>query len=327
MTRYKMDELDRDAMEGKTRNHLDVAETAYFKRQIEYVKTKTYDKKYRNLHAMMLIPVNTSVASGTKYIVWYSYSKAGLAKIISDYANDFSRVDVYAEENEVKVHHIGIAYGYNIPELRRAAVAGDALDTKRAMVARRAIDEKIDQIAWFGDREYKLQGFFNYPGISEYVVPQGADGSTKWASKTPDEINADLVGICNMISVPTNGREMPDTILLPRKLYNHLKTTRMGGASDTTIYKFFMDNNKSDDDMTPNVMLMPLDELNNYPSKTVNRFYAYRRDMDSLTLEIPQMFEMTEPEKKGLSWEIPCYAETGGIIVYYPASIAFGEGI
>ena len=42
----------------------------------------------------------------------------GFAKIISDYADDFSRVDIYGEEESVKVHSIGVSYGYNIMEIR-----------------------------------------------------------------------------------------------------------------------------------------------------------------------------------------------------------------
>ena len=83
-------------------NRLDATETVFFKRQLEYVKSKTYDKKYKNLKSSTLIPISTEAPSGADFIVWYSFSKAGVAKIISDYANDFPRVDVYAEENQIK---------------------------------------------------------------------------------------------------------------------------------------------------------------------------------------------------------------------------------
>ena len=36
---------------------------------------------------------------------------------------------------------------------------------------------------------------------------------------------------------------------------------------------------------------------------------------------------MFAEDKKGMSYQVPVHAETAGVIVYYPASIAFGDGI
>jgi len=317
-TRY--DSLIADQRQDGDTRHLDATETAFFKRQLEYVKTKTYDIKYRNLKAMQLIPVSTEAPAGADYIIWYSYGKAGMAKIVSDYAHDFPRVDVYATENQSKIYSLGDAYGYSIKEVRRAAMAGNSLDTRRANTARRAMDELFDKLAWFGDTDFNIQGFFDYPGITEYTVPNGAAGTPQWTTKTPDEINDDLVGLCDAVSVPTNGREQVDTILLPRARFNLLKNTRMGGASDTTIFKYFTDNN-------PSITIEVLDELVDQGVGSTQRMIGYVKDSEHLTQEIPQPFEQFEPDKKGMTWEIPCHAEFGGVIVYYPQSVAFGDDI
>lgn len=317
-TRY--DALIADAREGKDIKHLDATETAFFKRQLEYVKTKTYDIKYRNLKAMSLIPVSNEAPAGADYIIWYSYGKAGMAKIISDYAHDFPRVDVFATENQSKIYSMGDAYGYSIKEVRRAAMAGNSLDTRRAATARRAMDELFDKLAWFGDADFNIQGFFDYPGITEYTVPNGAGGNPEWTTKTPLEINEDLVGLMDAVSVPTNGREQIDTILLPRARMNLLKNTLMSAGSDTTIYTFFTNNN-------PGVKLETLDELKDQGVGSSQRMIGYVKDAEHLTQEIPQPFEQFEPDKKGMTWEIPCHAEFGGVIVYYPQSIAFGDNI
>lgn len=300
--------------------HLDASETAFFKRQVEYVKTKTYDIKYKNLKATKLIPVSTETPSGADYIIWQSFGKAGLAKIVSDYATDFPRVDVYATENQSKIFSLGDSYGYSIKEIRRSTLAGNNLDTRRANTARRAIDELFDRLAWEGDSDYNIQGFFDYPGITEYTVPNGAAGTKPWSTKTPDEINEDLVGICDAVSVPTNGREMVDTILLPRTQYNLIKNTRMGGSSDTTIFKYFSDNN-------PEIMIEALDELKDRGVGSTQRMIAYTKDSEHLSMEIPQAFEQMDPEKKGMTWVINCHAEFGGVIIYYPQSVAFADGI
>lgn len=317
----RYDVLIADAVEAKNDSrHLDSVETAFFKRELEYVKSRTYDVKYRNLKAIELIPVSTDAPAGADYIIWYSYAKAGMAKIVSDYANDFPRVDVYATEEQSKIYTLGDSYGYSIKEIRRAAMAGNNLDTRRANTARRAMDELMDKLAWFGDDDFSIQGFINYPGITEYTVPNGAAASKTWASKTSDEINADLVGIMDAVSVPTKGREQVDTILLPRTQFNLLKNTRMSTASDKTIFEFFTSNN-------PGVTLEVLDELAGQGASATDRYMAYVKDAEHLTQEMPLPFTQSDPEKKGLTWVIPCEAEHAGVIVYYPQSVAFGDGI
>lgn len=299
---------------------LDVTETAFAKRELEKVKTKTYDTKYKNLKAMQLIPVSTEVPSGTPYIIWYSYSKTGTAKIISDYAHDFPRVDVFKTEEQSKVHGMGDSYGYSIVEIRRSSIAGASLDTRRANTARRAMDELFDNLAWFGSTVFGIQGFFDYPGITEYVTPNGAGGNPEWPTKTPDEVIADLTGLTDAVSVPTKGREEVDTILLPRVRYNYIKNTKMSTNSDKTILTFFLSNN-------PGVAIMVLNELDGQGVGASQRMIGYTRDADHLTQEIPQPFEQFEPQKKGMSWVIPCHAEFGGVIVYYPQSVAFADDI
>ncbi|MGD8707086.1 MAG: DUF2184 domain-containing protein [Nitrosopumilaceae archaeon] len=301
--------------------HLDAGETAFFKRQLEFVKSKTYDTKYKNLKAMMFLPVSTEANPGDDYIVWYSFSKAGKAKIISDYAHDFPRVDVYAEENQSKIKSIGASYGYSTKEIRRAAKAGNKLNTRRANTARRAIEEEIDDIAWNGNEDFNLQGFLNYPGITEYTVPNdGTGSSTLWSSKTAALIIRDMTGLLNSVSVPTYGKEEIDQILLPREQYNLIKTTEMSAGSDYTILKFFLETN-------PGVSVDILDELDGAGDGGLDRMVGYVRDPEHLTLEIPQPFEQLEYDKKGMEYEIPCHAECGGVIIYYPQSVAFGDGI
>jgi len=50
-------------------------------------------------------------------------------------------------------------------------------------------------------------------------------------------------------------------------------------------------------------------------------------DEDHMTLEVPQPFEQFPAYLDGLVYKIECHGRTGGTIVYYPASIAYGDGI
>ena len=82
---------------------LDSNESAFFNRELAFVKSKTYDAKLAELKGLALIPISTEAGAGINEIVFRQYRGVGFAKVIADYAKDFPRVDVYGEEQSVKV--------------------------------------------------------------------------------------------------------------------------------------------------------------------------------------------------------------------------------
>lgn len=302
--------------------HLDSGESAFFKRELEFIKTQTYDTKYKALKVFELVPISAEANAGADEITYRGFTGIGFAKIIADYAHDFPRVDVYGTETTVKVKSIGASYGYSIKEIRRSQLAGKRLDQRRADMAKRAIEEKINDIGLNGDTAANLNGFIKYPGLPEYTLPADGSGSTKtWATKTPDQIIRDLTGLVNQVVVPTNGKEMPDTLLLPLEKYMYIANTRMSGYNDTTILAYFLKT-------SPVIKKVDwLVELKGAGASATDRAIVYVDDDMHLTLEIPQPFEQFDAVQKGMEFEIPCHAATAGVIVYYPLSIAFADGL
>jgi hypothetical protein len=306
--------IHKDAM------NLDAGESAFFKRQLEYIKRRTYDQKLKNLKAKTLIPVSNEAPSAIGAITFRRFDAVGLAKIIADYAKDFPRVDIFGTEQTVKNHGIGASYGYNIQEIRRAQIANLRLNQRRAEAARRAIEEKSDNIAWNGDADYNIQGLIDYPGITEYTVPDPGEG-TEWVNKTPLEILYDLNAIVTAIVDSTNGVEAPDTMIMPIEQFNLINDTPIGDNVDKTILQFFLSNSRFIKTVEWVV------ELAGAGAGGADRFMVYPRDDMHLTLEIPQPFEQFAPQQKGMEFEVMVHEETAGVIVYYPQSIAFGDGI
>lgn len=309
-------------MNGKNPMTLDAGESVFFKRELEYIKTRTYDTKYKQLKALSLIPISSEAGNGVTEITWRKYSGVGFAKVISDYANDFPRVDVYGEENTAKVKGIGASYGYSIKEIRQSQFSGKRLDQRRAEMARRAVDQSINQIALLGDAANNIPGFLKYPGITEYTLPADGTGASKlWTTKTGDQIVRDITGMVSAIMTPTNGMEVPDTLLLPLARYNLIANTRVGSNSDTTILEFILKT-------SPAIKRIDwLQELSGLGAGSTEKAFMYASDDMHVSLEIPQMFEQFEPQAKGMAFEVPCHAETAGVIVYYPLAVCFADGI
>jgi hypothetical protein len=301
---------------------LDRGESVFFAREVEHIKTKTYDAKPKELKGLILIPISTDASPGARTITYRRYASVGFAKIISDYANDFPRVDVYGEEESIKVYSIGDSYGYNIMEIREAAmVPGKNLELRRATSARRAHDEKVNDLALRGDAEYKINGLLSYPGITEATLPaDGEVGSTRFKDKTEDQILRDINLLTDAVMLPTYGREVPDTMLLPMAAYNHLANKRLGD-NQTTLLKYIMDNN-------PVIKRIEwLNELAGIGEGGSDRVLLGKFDTDHITLELPQPFEQFDPIQKGMEWTIPCHSRCAGVIIYYPMAFCYADGV
>lgn len=308
-------------MDPKNEMRLDGMEQVFFDEQLALIKARTYDVRHKALKALTLLPVSTEQDPGAEHIIWRSFDQVGIAKLVSDYANDYPRVDIGGEEHTSPIKEIGASYGYSIKEIRRAQKTGVSLDAKKAEACRRAIDEKQDSIAWKGDAKGKLPGFFNHPGITEYVAPNGAGGSKTWASKTADEIVADFAAIISTAPESTNGIEQPDTVIMPLSLYNKLQNTPYGSNRDKTILGFIREN-------YPQITRIDwVQDLVGAGAGNTSRVMAYARDPMKVEVQIPQRFEQMPPQLTGKAYDIICSQSTGGTLVYYPQSVVFCDGL
>jgi len=303
--------------------YLDAAESAFFSRQLEEIRARTYDVKLVELKARMLIPVDNSAPPGADAVTYRQFTSSGLAKIIASYADDLPRSDVFGKEFHVNVKSLGASYGYNVQEIRAAQMTGLPLEQRRANAARRAIEELIDRIAQTGDTDTGLVGLLNQSAALVYTVPNGASGLQDWADKTPSEILADMNGATNNVVIQTSDVEHPDTMLLPIKQYTQVATQPFNpnNASNVTILEMFLKNSPWVSEVEPWYA------LTGAGAGSSDRGLVYKRDPDHLMLVIPQEFEQFPPQQRGLEFVVPCHARCGGVQVPYPLSICYFDHI
>lgn len=305
-------------------SRFDDATNAFFSRQLEYIKTKTYDIEYPPSKALTLLPMSTQADEGASTITYRSYDRVGRAQLIGDYADDLPRVDISGQEFTSDILEIGCSYGYSFQEIRAAQKNNFDLSAKQAVAARNAIDQLINKMAWFGDSSHtkKINGMLNNPGVPVATVPSdGSGSSTKWADKTPDQILRDMNDMIATIHETTLGVENPNTVLLPIAQYSLIARTPRSSTSDTTILQYFKDNN-------PDITTVDrIPELKGAGSGGTDVILMYDKNPDKLSLEIPMPFTQHTPIEKNLGFTISCEARIGGVLMYYPLSVSIGEGI
>lgn len=322
------------SLAGTRSMNFDDAESAsvFFARELDYVKSQSYDVEYPKLTALKLFPMSSEVDPGAETITYYSYDKVGLAKIISNYATDLPRADVKGKPTTAIIKSIGDSYGYSIQEMRASRMAGKSLDTRKAESARYQIDYLNNKIAWNGDAETGLLGILSKNnGVPTFTAPasKAVGESTKWADKEADEILADITTMLRTMSETTKGVETPDTLAIPESVYITLQNKRIDGTA-TTLLKYIQENIP---DITTIERCPELEatsvETNPYAKDQKGQAVAllFKNDARKLTIENPLPFMQYPIQTQGLEVVVPCEARTAGAIIYYPMSLLIAIGI
>lgn len=304
--------------------------TVFFARELDQVKTKTYDKQYPELSALSCFPITSEVNEGAETTTYYSYDITGMAAIINNYATDLPRVDVQGESHTASIKSVGDSYGYNVQELRacrRNAVLGimKSLDSARAEAARRVYDVKVNHLIWNGDAKTGIIGVLSSDNnIPIYTLQNGASGKSDWASKTADEIAADIAGILNYIDTLTQSVEHPDSWVMPNDLYTSLNLRRIDGTGESVLSYI--------KDHTPQITNWEVaGELSkgntDYNTTGKNIGLLYTKDAEKMYHDVPMAFLQHAPQDRNLEIVINCEGRDAGMAIPYPLSACLVYGL
>lgn len=317
--------LDGAIAHGIQIGFIDADGAFFFQRQLEHIKAKSYDVQYAELKARSLFPVSNEAGPGVTSITYRTYDSVGMAKIINAYADDLPRADVAGKETSIPVRSVGTSYGYNLDEINAAQLTGQPLEQRRANASRRAVEQVVNNVAFYGDADSGLPGLFSNPNIPTGAVVDPGSG-TEWVNKTPDQILTDINDAFADVFETTKMVESANTLLLPPGQWSYIMTTARSANSDTTIAQYVVNNspylNSLDD-------IIPLNECAaaNNPLLATDAMVVYDRNPDKLQLEIPVELEYLPVQQKNLEYVIPGRSRLAGLNIYYPLSLSISTGI
>lgn len=316
------------ASEGVRFDSVDSA-SVFFARELDYVKSQSYDVQYPELTALSLFPITNDADAGAETVTYYTYDKSGLAKIIDNYSTDLPRADVTGQPNTAQIRSIGTSYGYSVQEMRASRMAGKSLDSRKGESARFQNDNTTNKLAWAGDEAHGIMGVLSTgQNIPLYVLQNNAAGtSTAWKNKTADEILADVNGMAAQVSRTTKHVERPDTLAIPADAYMDISNRRLGETGETVL-SWLLKNSPYIKNIIPAPELdSDCTETNPYAASGSGVAFLFKNDPQKLSLEIPLPFMQHQAQVKNLETVIPCESRCAGVIVYYPMSALIAVGV
>lgn len=283
-------------------------------RQLDYVKSRTYDRKLPPMNGLLLVPQESDAPEWAETITYRSFSAVGMAKIIANYADDLPRADVGGEEKSVPVRTIGDSYGYNINELNASVALGAQLPERKATAARRAVEIKLNQIAMIGDVKHGLFGITNHPNIGSTTGVTGDWGGAATAA----QIVADVDILWNAVRTQSAGIHTPNRLAIPSSAFAGMNSKYVADTGGKSAYDVIRSK-------YPGLAIMDLPELENVDGDTwaiIGEFSA-----ENAALETVMPFNQLPAQARNLELVVPCMARTGGVSVHYPLAFTKVVGL
>ena len=271
-----------------------------------------------------IVPITSRADAGAETYTYTMIDRVGQAKIINSYAKDFKRIALKGKQVSQNIKSIGDSYGFNFQDVRRARMANTNLETETAMAAREAIDDLKEDLGFDGDANADLKGFNTLVETygTEVIIPaDGTSASKTFASKDGDKIVRDMGSMVTAVIDVTNGKERPDTLLLPIDQYTQIANQRMPGDSNTTVLKFFLDKNP----WIKEVVMYH--KMAGAGDSSTDRMIVYKKDPSKVQYEMPVPLETLPSEVKPTETAFYLHARLAGIIMKRPLSTGFADGI
>lgn len=213
-------------------------------------------------------------------------------------------------------------FGFN------ANLANDLGETMRV-----ACDNLVEQTFFFGNADMGFLPFLNYPGISATMLPVGASGSTRFASKTPMERFNDLNNA--LVSVWKNSRTLfkPTTIFIDLESYAGLADpatigdTEGGVGVATSTLEYFLKNATIRRVTNRPLEVFPLRYLDGQGAGGTNRMIVMDRSRRNQCLPFPMPFTLSQPVPADLAAKLYTETKFGSYHVRQQGSIAYFDGL
>lgn len=191
-------------------------------------------------------------------------------------------------------------------------------------------DKKLDESTYVGFAKHKTYGLTNDPLIPTVTVAAGAAGETSWATKTPDEILADvnraMLSTWENSEYDTSG--MCNHILIPPENYAHIVHTKVGVTGDKSILQFLLENNLGHNQGI-DLVIAPSRWCKGVGTGESNRMVAYCNDIDRIRFDItvPLQRMLTQASAEHIAYLTPYITQFTPVQWIYRQHAMYLDGI
>ncbi len=235
-------------------------------------------------------------------------------------------VDVNGERLVKPLRILGREVTYTSVELERSQLTGQPIDTQKLNALNSLQQMATDQMAYIGSVDVGATGMLNDSGVTASNVNAGVLGGTTWATKTPDEILADVNLLLQQAWAASGYAICPGKLLLPPFQFSYISSQKVSSAGNVSILKFLQENCIA---LTINGKALDIQPVKWLVGRGVgpsDRMVAYTNDLDKIRFPMVPIRRET-PYFQGIRYSAPYIWAFGEVEVVYPETIRYADGI
>lgn len=286
-----------------------------FARDFEFIHQEILEEVRPVLSSQILFPVDRTLPLGWPTHTFRRVTVAGRARWHNK-GDSFPIAKAGYAEETFKTGFLVCAVEQSYFEGLQLGVAGLRTYQYEADGAIRALDEYLNEVAWYGDPARQIHGVLSHPNLPTAVLPIRLTGSTG------KDIAAAINLLLNTPMVVSGGRFMPNRLAVSPAIAAHLTTQPYDVNSGTsTIWEFIQKGQASTSKLTELVVVPELSAAEMTAHNAGNPagydgMFAFRDDKRSIRHVLPQ-----EPTFLPVWQSSPidtihvAFASTGGIVM------------
>lgn len=203
---------------------------------------------------------------------------------------------------------------------------------------RKACDNLVEATFFYGNTSMGFLPWMNYPGLTVMTAPNGAAGTSTWATKTPLEIFKDINGALTKAWKDSRGIFKPSVIFLPYDQYalisqpmsigNLTGATSSQSGVTTSIAEYAKQYATVPNLIGRELEIIPIRYLDlANAAGTGARMVVMDRNPYNQVLPFPMPYTLTPPVPAPLAAEFYAEMKFGSFHVKQPGSMIYVDGI
>lgn len=228
----------------------------------------------------------------------------------------------------------GMELKYTILELESAAKLGRPIDAQKFEGLQLKHQMDIDEQVYIGDTSTGDTGLVNNSLVTNVQnLANGVSGYATWASKSPDEILADVNTMLNSVWQASAWAVVPSRLLLPPAQFGYISTAKVSQAGNVSILKYILDNNLLTTAGQGKLEICPLKWLIGSgvggtvgTTGTVDRAVVYTKDKKRVRYPMT-MLQRTPVQFASIYHMTTYFCRLGSVEVVYPETVGYFDGL
>lgn len=235
-------------------------------------------------------------------------------------------VSVNGERIVLPLRALGQEVSYTSIELERSQLLGQPIDQQKFDGLNLMYQMSTDEMVYVGDSGVGATGLVNSALVTSGAVANGAAGGSTWASKTPDEILADVNKLIEAAWQASGFAVCPDKLLLPPVQYAYIASQKVSSAGNVSILTFLEDNSISLRVNGRKLDIQPVKWLAGRGASNSDRMVTYTNDENRVRFPMVPIRRET-PYYLGIRFNAPYIWAFGEVEFVYPETVRYADGI